>query len=122
MVMSCSTALRNEERQVVTVTPELKQLARDWLAAADRLGWGADGPEGAEVGRAALSSLLGTPDPVLLAKAASIAEERPLRARPVESLWSIAGLVAQAAAEPQEQRRTELVSAARGWLSLLARQ
>lgn len=104
----------------MTVSPELQQLARDWLAAADRLGWGMDGPEGAEQVRDAIRSLLDSADEPALRAAHARADAAPLGDRPLDALWAAAALLTRGAlvADGHERPLAERRAAIRGWLHL----
>lgn len=90
----------------------VRELCVQWLAVADRVGWGIEGPPHARAVRAHVQRL------ARLETDASIDElpaDRALGVRPVDALSEAAELLGEAAAATGG-RRSELLSAARGWL------
>lgn len=98
---------------------DLQDVARDWLDAAWRLGWGVEGPDDAHEVEGAIRSLQEGDAPEheeLLSRL----ESRQLGTRPVDALHEAASLLLQVGSAPPAARQ-ELLSAARGWLLVATR-
>lgn len=96
------------------VDEELRRAALRWVATADAVGWGVEGPAEAEQVRARVQSLARGETSDVEGCGADTGE-RPLGTRPVDALFEAADLLTEAA-EASGTRRKELLSAARGWL------
>lgn len=101
---------------------DIRELSLDWIAVAERAGWGVEGPKGAEDIRKLMQSLARheRPDADEVAASRDAVAARQLGTRPVDALFEAADLLTQAALS-RGQRRSELLGAARGWLSLARR-
>lgn len=97
----------------------VRDLALAWVTVARQLGWGVEGPEGAEAVDDVMASLArhDQPSQVSLQQARDLLRDRDLGTRPVDALHEAASLLLQADAA-RGARRDELLSAARGWLEL----
>lgn len=73
----------------------VRELAARWLATADRVGWGVEGPAHAEVVRANVQRLARI-EPE--ATSIDLPDDRPLGTRPVDALSEAAELLGEAAA------------------------
>ncbi len=90
----------------------VRELAVRWLATADRVGWGVEGPENAHAVRASVQQLARVEADD---HAPESSDARPLGTRPVDALLEAAELLGEAASA-NGARRDELLSSARGWL------
>lgn len=94
----------------------VEAVAREWLLIAEELGWGMEGPPGAdEVAQAVRAAAEGRqPQGV----ASVVDEDRHMGLRPVDALFEAARLVVESSLTSGVARTDELVSAARGWLRI----
>jgi len=94
----------------------VEAVARDWLVIADELGWGVEGPAGADEVADAVRAVAEGRDPQEVASV--VDEDRELGLRPVDALFEAAQLMVEASLTSGSARTDELVSAARGWLRI----
>lgn len=102
---------------------EVADLAQDWLDLAGRIGWGVEGPIGHAPFWDTLTLLAtgGEPSRDALRQLKVLANARPPRGRPVDALFEVGALVADAVLEGEADRRSANLSAARGWLTIASR-
>lgn len=93
----------------------VKAVARDWLSISEELGWGVEGPVGADEVADAVRAVAEGRDPQDIS---SVLEDRDLGLRPVDALFEAARLMVEASLTTGATRTEELVSAARGWLRI----
>lgn len=101
---------------------DVRELALDWITLADRVGWGIEGPDGAEDTLRLMQTIArheppGADDVASLRQAIAA---RQLGTRPVDALFEAADLLTEAV-QAEGRRRSELLGAVRGWLSLACR-
>lgn len=97
------------------IVDEVQATARDWLSVADEVGWGVEGPAGADEVAEVVRAIADGRDAEV---GPALDEDRDLGLRPVDALFEAARLLAEASLTGGPTRTDELVGAARGWLRI----